>query len=69
MAKKQRRLAIITDGETWWVRRIAYTVRDNIKNKMIYHCDKPIGRSFDTANAAMRKAKDAISNPRSGAWR
>ena len=66
---KQRRLLIVTDGEHWFVRRVSHVKRDLTRNETVYACDKPIGRRFNDIASAVRRAKDALSNRKSRAWR
>lgn len=68
LAPKRRRLLIVTDGERWYVRRVA-SVHALDRGEAIYTCDKAIGRSFDNIADAVRRAKDALSNRKSRAWR
>jgi hypothetical protein len=44
--RMKRRIAIVFDGERWFVRRIC--VHDLLKDEIIYRCDKPIGKSYAT---------------------
>lgn len=66
---KLRRLLISTDGDKWYVRRIASVTHDGTHDAMIYKCDQPIGINFKSLPAAIRKAKDVLSNKNSRAWR
>lgn len=48
---------VLKDGQ-WFIRRIAYTVQDDVKGEMVYHCDEHLGGPF-AAWSDMAKAVDA----------
>ena len=58
-----RRL-IVFDGENWYVRRVAVIEHDLTNDHMVYHCDKPLGGPFKTAQLAIdsftKKNKSSI---------
>lgn len=48
-------IAVVLKNGQWFIRRIAYTVRDDAAGEMVYHCDEHLGGPFagwrDMANA------------------
>lgn len=42
------RIAIIFDGNAWFIRSIAGSTHDLTNDEMIYHCDKPLGGPYKT---------------------
>lgn len=54
------KIAIVTDGKAWFVRRIASSTHDAIHDEKIYYCDKPIGTRYKTLDAAVVVAKKAM---------
>lgn len=50
------KIAIILYDGMWFIRRVAYTVQDDVRGEMVYHCDEHIGGPFvswhDMQNAA-----------------
>ena len=54
--KPSDRIAIVFDGEKWFVRRIDCTVRDWETDEVVYHCDKPIVNDAETLGEAVLKA-------------
>lgn len=49
-------IAIVLKDGQWFIRRIAYTVRDDARGEMVYHCDKHLGGPF----AGWREMADAV---------
>ena len=47
---------VLKDGQ-WFIRRIAYTVQDDAKGEIVYHCDQHLGGPF-AAWSDMAKAVD-----------
>ncbi len=54
---KRNRIAIVSDGDAWFVRRVRTSVHDGEKDEMVYHCDAPIGVSYSNLDAAVEEAK------------
>ena len=46
---------VLKDGQ-WFIRRLAYTVRDDIKGEMVYHCDENLGGPY----ASWKSMADAV---------
>lgn len=46
---------VLKDGQ-WFIRRIACTVRDDVKGEMVYHCDENLGGPF----VSWRDMADAV---------
>lgn len=60
MAKRKNRVALIFDGEGWYVRRIRVVEHDLDKDEKVYRCDLPIGVKFGTPEAALALAKQFL---------
>ena len=43
-----KRVLIVYDGESWFVRRVASTMHDGIRNEKVYTCDKHLGGPYPT---------------------
>jgi hypothetical protein len=56
------RLAIIFDGEKWYVRRIRVIEHDLFCDEKVYRCDKPIGNDLATPEEAVAIAAVAIAS-------
>ena len=60
------RIAIVCDGKSWFVRRIA-TIEHNLdRDEMIYHCDMPLGGPFQSLDDAAQVVPFDVLNPIKG---
>jgi hypothetical protein len=55
-----KRILIVCDGESWFVRRVAYNVENWTRGEMIYHCDKHIGGPFKSLSGAVAATRKAV---------
>ena len=46
--RRRRRIAIVFDGERWYVRRIRVIELDWERNESVYRCDQPISNDHPT---------------------
>jgi hypothetical protein len=60
------RIAIVTDGESWFVRRIASAEHDLSNDEKVYRCDVPIGGRFATLDDAAAMAKEYLLTQKLG---
>ena len=62
--KRVTRVAIVCDEDChWYVRRVAFSKYDSIRNEVSYVCYQPIGTSYDTLDEACDAAM-AVHEPR-----
>lgn len=55
------RTAIVNDGSSWFVRRIASSRHDLTNDEMIYTCDKPIAGPFNSLPQAVEALQLALA--------
>jgi hypothetical protein len=60
MAARKNRVAIVTDGDGWYVRRIRVIEHDLDRDEKVYRCDIPVGTRFDTVDEAVSLAKQYL---------
>lgn len=51
--RTHRTLIVVSDGDTWFVRRVRTTVHDLDRDEMVYRCDSPLGGPFASAQEAL----------------
>lgn len=42
MTRARARIAIVSDGAKWYVRRIRLVEHDQVRDEKVYRCDRPI---------------------------
>ena len=57
---EEQRIAIVLNGGSWFVRRIAWVHRNDAKRETIYHCNEDLGGPFDTVDEAVATAKSTL---------
>lgn len=50
------RVAIVFDGQQWYVRSIRVIEHDVTRDEKVYRCDQPLGVAHDTMEAATETA-------------
>jgi hypothetical protein len=65
MVQAMKRIAIVNDGEHWFVRGIASSTQRTVPiDEMVYHCDENLGGPFDELVEAVLQARRILDeNP------
>lgn len=56
-ARRNKRILVVFDGDSWFVRRVRVIEHDLTKDEKVYRCDAPIGGAYKSLAEAIRDNK------------